>query len=95
MKKYVVALALTLFSSSALFAADTTVLPAPNAGDVTFTHKLHQDRLKVCTTCHIDEKGGKIATLSKKADAHNLCKGCHETKKAGPTKCGECHKKNK
>jgi hypothetical protein len=25
--------------------------------------------------------------------AHNICKGCHEEKKAGPTKCGECHKK--
>lgn len=95
MKKLIAIAALTLFCSSVLHAADTTVLPAPNAGDVTFTHKLHQDRLKVCTACHKDDKGGKIEKLSQKTEAHNLCKGCHETKKAGPTKCGECHKKKK
>lgn len=95
MKKIIAVTALTLFCSSTLFAADTKILPAPNAGDVTFTHKLHQDRLKVCTACHKDDKGGKIEKLAQKTEAHNLCKGCHETKKAGPTKCGECHKKNK
>lgn len=95
MKKIVAALALTLFCTSVVSAADTKVLPAPNAGDVTFTHKLHQDRLKVCTTCHQYDTGGKIEKLSQKTEAHNLCKGCHETKKAGPTKCGECHKKKR
>ncbi|HEX9022525.1 MAG TPA: cytochrome C, partial [Geobacteraceae bacterium] len=24
---------------------------------------------------------------------HKTCKGCHAEKNAGPTKCGECHKK--
>lgn len=95
MKRFAASLALILFSSATLLAADTQILPAPNAGNVTFTHKKHQERLKVCTTCHADEKGGKIEKLAKKTEAHNLCKGCHETKKAGPTKCGECHKKSK
>lgn len=93
MKTYLAALTLILFCASASYAADTQILPSPNAGDVTFTHKLHQDRLKVCTACHKDDKGGKIEKLSKKTEAHNLCKGCHETQKAGPTKCAECHKK--
>lgn len=95
MKKFAVIFALTLFCTSPLNAADTKILPAPNAGDVTFTHRLHQDRLKSCTACHKDDKGGKIEKLSQKTEAHNLCKGCHETKKIGPTKCGECHKKKR
>lgn len=90
MKKIFVAVALTLACAVAAMAADTISLPAKN-GNVTFEHKKHQEALKDCKACH--EKGpGKIEGFGKDV-AHKLCKGCHETKKAGPTKCGECHKK--
>lgn len=72
-------------------AADTIVLPAKN-GNVTFNHKKHQESLKDCKICHAAETGGKIEGLGKDW-AHKTCKGCHEEKKMGPTKCGECHKK--
>lgn len=90
MKKIIAAVALTIFAAGAALAADTITLPAKN-GNITFNHKMHQDTLKDCKICH--EKGpGKIEGFGKDF-AHKTCKGCHETKKAGPTKCGECHKK--
>ena len=90
MKKITVALiALVAFAGTAV-AADVISLPAKN-GNISFPHKKHQEMLKDCKACH--EKGpGKIEGLGKDW-AHKTCKGCHETKKAGPTKCGECHKK--
>jgi len=90
MKKIIVAVALTLVSASFALAADTITLPAKN-GNVTLDHKKHQTLVNECKKCH--EKGpGKIEGLNKEM-AHNICKGCHEEKKMGPTKCGECHKK--
>jgi len=90
MKKIIAAAALTIFAAGTALAADTITLPAKN-GDITFTHKKHQESLKDCKLCH--EKGpGKIEGLNKDW-AHKTCKGCHEEKKAGPTKCAECHKK--
>ncbi|ABQ28264.1 cytochrome c7 [Geotalea uraniireducens] len=90
MKKIIAAVALTIFAAGTALAADTITLPAKN-GNVTFNHKMHQDTLKDCKICH--EKGpGKIEGFGKEL-AHKTCKGCHEEKKAGPTKCGECHKK--
>lgn len=90
MKKFIAAAALVMFAAGASMAADTITLTAKN-GNVTFNHKKHQDDLKDCKVCHGD-KTGKIENFTKDA-AHKLCKGCHEEKKAGPTKCGECHKK--
>lgn len=90
MKKLIAAAALVMFAAGASMAADTIVLNAKN-GNVTFNHKKHQETLKDCKICHGD-KTGKIENFNKDA-AHKLCKGCHEEKKAGPTKCGECHKK--
>lgn len=90
MKKIIAAVALTLICAVAAMAADVITLPAKN-GNVTFNHKQHQESLKDCKICH--EKGpGKIEGFGKDF-AHKTCKGCHEEKKAGPTKCGECHKK--
>jgi flavoprotein len=90
MKKIIAAAALTLFTAGLAMAADTITLPAKN-GDVTFPHKKHQELLKDCKICH--EKGpGKIEGLAKDW-AHKTCKGCHADKGAGPTKCGDCHKK--
>jgi cytochrome c553 len=90
MKRIIAAVALTIFTAGAALAADVITLPAKN-GNVTFAHKKHQELVKDCKVCH--EKGaGKIEGFGKEM-AHKSCKGCHEEKKAGPTKCGECHKK--
>jgi cytochrome c553 len=90
LKKCISAVMLVLFSAVSVMAADVITLPAKN-GNVTFDHKKHQDALKDCKVCH--EKGpGKIEGFGKDW-AHKTCKGCHADKNAGPTKCGECHKK--
>lgn len=95
MKKILAILALTLYCATAALAAEgMKTLPA-KVGDVNFPHAKHQELLKSCTPCHADSKGGKIDKLAKKDEAHKLCKSCHETKKKGPTKCGECHKKKR
>jgi hypothetical protein len=92
MKKLVAVVALGLFCATAAFAADEITLKAKN-GDVKFNHKKHQDSLgkDSCKACH-EKAPGKIEGWGKDL-AHKQCKGCHETKHAGPTKCGECHKK--
>ena len=92
MKKFVAVVALGMFCATAAFAADDITMKAKN-GDVKFAHKKHQELTKAegCKACH-EKAPGKIEGWGKDA-AHKQCKGCHETKKAGPTKCGECHKK--
>ena len=90
MKRLVAAAILTAFCAGSALAADVITLSAKN-GNVSFPHKKHQELLKDCKVCH--EKGpGKIEGFGKDW-AHKNCKGCHAEKKAGPTKCGECHKK--
>jgi predicted CXXCH cytochrome family protein len=90
MKKLIAVAALTLFAANLALAADVMTLPAKN-GNITFNHKAHQERAGDCKKCH-EKAPGKIEGFGKDI-AHKLCKGCHEEKKAGPTKCGECHKK--
>ena len=70
---------------------DIIMLLAKN-GDVKFPHKVHKEILGNCSDCHENDYGGKINGFSKDI-AHKICKGCHEKGKAGPTKCGECHRK--
>ncbi|MRR57893.1 MAG: cytochrome C [Deltaproteobacteria bacterium] len=90
MKKIIMSVAITLFCAATALAADVITLPAKN-GNVKFTHQKHQKLLKDCKLCHA--KGpGKIAGFGKDA-AHKLCIDCHKAKKAGPVKCGDCHKK--
>lgn len=89
MKKAAVAVALTLAFAASAFAADTVVFPA-KPGNVTFNHKAHSSKLE-CKLCHGAGAPSKIALDKDKA--HSLCKGCHTAKKAGPTKCSECHKR--
>ena len=93
MKKTVVVLfALVAFAGTALAVGPETIsLPAKN-GNVSFTHKKHQELVKQeCKKCHA-QAPGKIKELGKDW-AHKTCKGCHEEAKKGPVKCGECHKK--
>ncbi len=70
------------------FAADIIVLPAEN-GNVTFTHKKHQEAIKDCKVCHGATPGSKkVFGLYR---PHELCVGCHEEMKSGPINCVDCH----
>lgn len=92
MKRMVVAAVLLAFIVCPAFAfgADTVTLKA-KMGDVTFNHKVHGEKTD-CKTCHGAGTPGKL-NLGGKEPAHKLCMDCHKEKKAGPTKCNECHKK--
>ncbi len=90
MKRTIAAIVMVLFIASFAMAADMMTMKAKN-GDVTFNHKVHGDTA-TCKACHGESTPGKL-TLGMDS-AHKLCKGCHESKKAGPTKCMECHKKS-
>ena len=93
MKKVLAAALMVVFAASAALAAappESVVMKAKN-GNVTFDHKKHSADPASCKACHGEGAPAKL-TLGKDP-AHKLCKGCHEEKKAGPTKCGECHKK--
>ncbi|UFS72685.1 cytochrome C [Geomonas sp. RF6] len=89
MKKIVAAVAVVLAFAVTAMAADSYVYPAKN-GNVAFNHKDHAAKVD-CKACHGAGAPGKIVIDKEKG--HALCKGCHVEKKAGPTKCGECHKK--
>ena len=90
MKKVLAIVLMILFVVASLaIAADTRTMPS-KTGNVTFNHKVHGEKVG-CNACHTEGTPAKL-TLGKDS-AHKLCKGCHETKKAGPTKCMDCHKK--
>lgn len=89
MKKTLAVALMVLFVASFAGAADMMTIKSKQ-GAVTFNHKVHGETAK-CNTCHIKGEPGKLK-LGRDA-AHKLCKGCHETKKAGPVKCFDCHKK--
>jgi len=88
MKQLLVALMLVALATTVATAADTVVLKAKN-GDITFNHKGHGEKLG-CAACH---EGTPAKIELDKEKAHALCKECHASKGAGPTKCGDCHKK--
>ncbi len=89
MKKLLVAVLLVAFAAVPALAADTVTLSAKN-GNVTFNHKAHGEKME-CKVCHGEGTPGKLELDKDKA--HGLCTACHKDKGAGPTKCGECHKK--
>jgi hypothetical protein len=83
-------------------------LDGGNRGIVPFPHNQHQTTLKNCQVCHTlfpQEKGGierlkKEGKLTQKQVMNKHCIKCHKSTKrsgdkSGPTKCGECHVKNK
>lgn len=90
MKNLIVVLLLLAVAAAPLFAADMVTMEAKN-GNVTFNHKAHSESMD-CQSCHKDQDTPSKLELDKDA-AHALCKGCHQEKGGGPTKCGECHKK--
>ena len=89
MKKVLALVLVLLFVASAVLAADMITINA-KMGAVTFNHKVHSTANE-CKVCHGEGTPGKM-TLGKEP-AHKLCIDCHKTKKTGPTKCNECHKK--
>ncbi|MBW6521658.1 MAG: cytochrome c family protein [Desulfoarculaceae bacterium] len=49
-------------------------------------------KIEKCESCHNAAAGMDKNIATFKDAAHTKCKGCHTEKKAGPTKCNECHK---
>jgi hypothetical protein len=90
MKKALAVIVIMLLTAASAFAADSVTVKAKN-GDVTFNHKVHGST-GGCPACHGTGTPGKLSLGGKDA-AHKLCTGCHKEKKAGPTKCLDCHKK--
>lgn len=87
---------LTAALVSLALAAAASAAPTPKtvtfdakSGTVIFTHDAHQKLAGSCKACH----PAAPAKLAGKDAAHKLCLDCHKEKKAGPTKCGDCHKK--
>jgi formate-dependent nitrite reductase cytochrome c552 subunit len=93
MKRIIAAIALILLGAGYAAADSTEVVLTARNGTVVFPHKKHVEMKEMaCTRCHDSDRGGIIAALGKEW-AHKTCIGCHQEKKMGPTKCGECHKK--
>lgn len=88
MKKLVIAVMLFAFAVTGVYAADV-VTYENSKGNVTFSHKVHGEKLG-CEACH---EGEPAKIEIDKAAAHgDACKSCHKDK-GGPTKCNDCHKK--
>ena len=103
MKKMCLLLLIAAFVATAFAATVSAKAPAEvvyetKFGNVTFDHDMHKSQ--GCKTCHHtgdftsckDCHNGDSAVKAKDA-YHQSCKGCHEEKAAGPTKCKECHVK--
>ncbi len=90
MKKALIVAMLGVFLIASFSIAADMITMKAKTGNVTFNHKAHGDA-QTCKPCHGEGAPGKL-TLGKDA-AHKLCKGCHDAKKAGPSKCMDCHKK--
>ncbi|MBE0504367.1 MAG: cytochrome c3 family protein [Desulfuromonadales bacterium] len=70
--------------------APATVTYKATNGNVSFDHQQHAAN-HACSSCHSTGAPAKIVLGKDKA--HQLCKGCHQEKAAGPTQCTGCHKK--
>ncbi|BET58169.1 cytochrome c7 [Geobacter sp. 60473] len=89
MKRTVIFFAAMILTASVGLAADVILFSSKN-GAVTFTHKRHSEFVRECRSCH-EKTPGKRKNFGKDY-AHKTCKGCHEVRGAGPTKCKLCHK---
>jgi flavoprotein len=90
MTRIALSLIVVLAAASLSHTADILSFPSKN-GNVTFNHKKHTEMLRECRNCH-EKSPGKIANFGKDY-AHKTCKGCHEVRGVGATKCAACHKK--
>jgi len=89
MKKLVIALMLVTFAATVAFAADS-VTYENKKGNITFNHKMHQEKLADCAKCH-EGTPAKIDVKGMKA-GHALCKDCHTKTDKAMAKCDFCHK---
>ncbi len=91
MKKVLIGVILVALASVPLIAADapdSVTLEARN-GNVTFSHKGHAAMMD-CTVCHVADT---FKLEFDRDSGHALCLDCHKEKAAGPTRCGDCHKR--
>jgi len=84
--------------------AEKMILFGGSRGEVPFPHRMHQDNLKECDSCHsifpqvpgaIEDMKAK-EKLNKKQVMTKLCIKCHKAEKmagnkSGPTRCSACH----
>ncbi|MCF8037658.1 MAG: cytochrome c family protein [Desulfobacteraceae bacterium] len=86
--------------------AEAMTLEGGTLGDVPFPHRLHQENVNECSSCHElfpQESGAiraqqKVGELKKQKVMNDQCIKCHLArssagKSAGPTKCGKCHQR--
>ena len=86
--------------------AESMTLEGGTLGDVPFPHRLHQENVNDCSSCHElfpQESGAiraqqKAGALKKQKVMNDQCIKCHLArssagKSAGPTKCGACHQR--
>ncbi|MFP4040482.1 MAG: cytochrome c3 family protein [Desulfosudaceae bacterium] len=79
------------------------VIPGGSKADVPLPHRVHQEALDDCDSCHnlFPQAGGSIVEYKadgtlKKMQVMKQCQGCHRERgkagqKAGPISCGDCH----
>ena len=108
-KKWVAGIILSGFISTIALAmenkgpADIQIYGG-SRGTIPFPHRIHQERLSNCKTCHafFPQESQSLAKLKKngqmkpKKVMNKLCLKCHKAEKkagnkAGPTKCSKCH----
>jgi cytochrome c-type protein NrfB len=85
--------------------AASMILEGGSLGNVSFPHRLHQEKVGDCQACHklFPREAGAIQKLIaagtlKKKEVMASCKTCHQETKdrgrtAGPTSCKACHDK--
>lgn len=84
--------------------AEQMMLFGGSRGKVPFPHRMHQDNLNECGSCHsiFPQLSGAIEDmkakkkLNKKQVMNKLCLKCHRAEKkagnkSGPTTCSTCH----
>jgi hypothetical protein len=81
-------------------AAESTCVETPETvvirarrGNITFSHKKHEDYgvLKDCMACHNKDTGDKLGKQGM-ATGHSMCRKCHSEAGLGPRDCDGCHK---
>ena len=108
-KKWVVGIILSGFISTIGLAMDNKgaanmQIYGGSRGAVPFPHRIHQDKIGDCKTCHavFPQESQSLTKLKKngqmkpKEVMNKLCVKCHKAEKkagnnAGPTTCSKCH----
>ena len=110
-KKWVVGIILSGFVSTIGLAMENKgaadmQIDGGSRGAVPFPHRIHQDKIGDCKTCHavFPQEPQSLSRLKKsgqmkpKEVMNKLCVKCHKAEKkagnkTGPTTCSKCHLK--